>query len=306
MFNQVKIALQYLLPKQRLTQLAGWAAEKNAGALTHWVIRLFARHYGINMQEAQKSDLSAYASFNEFFTRPLKHSARPIDFAHNCLCLPADGMISQIGPLRDDLLLQAKGHYYSPDALLAGQTEWVRRFRHGAFATTYLSPRDSHRVHMPCDGTLREMIYVPGELFSVNPLTAENVPGLFARNERVICLFDTAAGPMAQILVGATIVGSIETVWAGTITPPRRGKLQRWTYPAAGDEQAVHLTKGQEMGRFKLGSTVINLFPEGSVAFECTLQQGVTTRMGERFARLLSAPSSAEGDTTLASPHSGA
>ncbi|MGL5553083.1 MAG: archaetidylserine decarboxylase, partial [Plesiomonas shigelloides] len=212
MFNQVKIALQYLLPKQRLTQLAGWAAEKNAGALTHWVIRLFARHYGINMQEAQKSDLSAYASFNEFFTRPLKHSARPIDFAHNCLCLPADGMISQIGPLRDDLLLQAKGHYYSLDALLAGQTEWVRRFRHGAFATTYLSPRDYHRVHMPCDGTLREMIYVPGELFSVNPLTAENVPGLFARNERVICLFDTAAGPMAQILVGATIVGSIETV----------------------------------------------------------------------------------------------
>lgn len=306
MFNQVKIALQYLLPKQRLTQLAGWAAEKNAGALTHWVIRLFARHYGINMQEAQKSDLSAYASFNEFFTRPLKHSARPIDFAHNSLCLPADGMISQIGPLRDDLLLQAKGHYYSLDALLAGQTEWVRRFRHGAFATTYLSPRDYHRVHMPCDGTLREMIYVPGELFSVNPLTAENVPGLFARNERVICLFDTDAGPMAQILVGATIVGSIETVWAGTITPPRSGELQRWTYPAAGDEQAIHLTKGQEMGRFKLGSTVINLFPEGSVAFECTLQQGVTTRMGERFARLLSAPCSAEGDTTLASPHSGA
>lgn len=284
MFNQVKIALQYLLPKQRLTQLAGWAAEKNAGALTHWVIRLFARHYGINMQEAQKSDLSAYASFNEFFTRPLKHSARPIDFAHNCLCLPADGMISQIGPLRDDLLLQAKGHYYSLDALLAGQTEWVRRFRHGAFATTYLSPRDYHRVHMPCDGTLREMIYVPGELFSVNPLTAENVPGLFARNERVICLFDTAAGPMAQILVGATIVGSIETVWSGTVTPPREGIIKRWTWPAGESEGSVALLKGQEMGRFKLGSTVINLFAPGQVKLVEQLQSLSVTKIGQPLA----------------------
>ncbi len=287
MLNRIKIALQYLLPKQLLTQCAGWAAEKQAGVITRTAISLFARHYNVNMQEAVNSDLASYPTFNAFFTRPLKQSARPINFEHNNLCLPADGMISQLGALRDDLLLQAKGHYYTLDALLGGETALAKQFRHGAFATTYLSPRDYHRVHMPCDGVLREMIYVPGELFSVNPLTAENIPSLFARNERVICVFDTEFGPMAQILVGATIVGSIETVWEGTITPPRKGELMRWNYPARGETGAVELSKGAEMGRFKLGSTVINIFPQDSIIFDNGLEHGTVTRMGESFAQLM-------------------
>ena len=199
------------------------------------------------------------------------------------MALPADGAISQLGPITEGKLLQAKGHDFTLEALLACNMPMVEKFHNGLFATTYLSPRDYHRVHMPCRGVLREMLYVPGDLFSVNPLTAENVANLFARNERVICLFDTEFGPMAQILVGATIVGSIETVWAGTITPPRQGVLQRWTYPASGD-QAIVLDKGAEMGRFKLGSTVINLFAENRVTLSPALQSKTPTRMGALFA----------------------
>lgn len=202
----------------------------------------------------------------------------------NLLAQPADGAISQLGAIREGQILQAKGHNYSLEALLAGNYLLAAEFQNGQFVTTYLAPRDYHRVHMPCDGVLREMIYVPGDLFSVNPLTAANVPNLFARNERVICIFDTAFGPMAQILVGATIVGSIETVWAGTITPPREGVIRRWTYPQAGCEGAITLEKGQEMGRFKLGSTVINLFAEGKVYFAPQLNSGAVTRMGEVLA----------------------
>lgn len=195
------------------------------------------------MQEAQNPDLASYATFNDFFVRLLRDGARPIVADANWLALPADGAISQLGPIRDDQIFQAKGHYYSLEALLAGNYLLAEPFRNGLFATTYLAPRDYHRVHMPCAGVLREMIYVPGDLFSVNPLTAANVPNLFARNERVICVFDTDIGPMVQILVGATIVGSIETVWAGTVTPPREGIIKRWTYPAAGEEGAIALEK---------------------------------------------------------------
>ncbi|PWC15459.1 phosphatidylserine decarboxylase [Brenneria roseae subsp. roseae] len=287
MLDNIKIKLQYWLPKIWLTRLAGWGADKQAGKLTRLVIDLFVRRYKVNMQEAQQPDTAAYRTFNEFFVRPLKPEVRPIDLHAHRLVQPADGVLSQLGPITDGKLIQAKNHLYSLEALLAGNYVMAELFRDGLFATTYLSPRDYHRVHMPCDGVLREMIYVPGDLFSVNLLTADHVPNLFARNERVICLFDTEFGPLAQILVGATIVGSIETVWAGTVTPPREGIIQRWTYPQAG-EDAVILEKGQEMGRFKLGSTVINLFSPGRVQFAAHLNSLSVTRMGEPFAEMLS------------------
>lgn len=283
MLDRIKVQLQYLLPKQGLTQLAGWGARKQAGWLTRLVVKGFAKYYRVDMQEAQQPDPESYATFNDFFVRPLKEGARPIVEGERQLALPADGAVSQLGAITEGKLLQAKGHDYTLEALLACNMPMVEKFRDGQFATIYLSPRDYHRVHMPCNGVLREMLYVPGDLFSVNPLTAENVPNLFARNERVICLFDTDFGPMVQILVGATIVGSIETVWAGTITPPRQGVLQRWTYPTEG-EGSVILKKGDEMGRFKLGSTVINLFAENSITFSPALQCKTPTRMGELFA----------------------
>ncbi|MEX2943962.1 archaetidylserine decarboxylase [Serratia fonticola] len=290
MLDSIKIKLQYWLPKLALTRLAGWGADKKAGWLTKLVVKAFARYYRVQMQEAQNPDLASYATFNEFFVRPLRDGARPIVEEPHVLVLPADGAISQLGAIRDDQIFQAKGHNYTLEALLAGNYLLAEPFRNGLFATTYLAPSDYHRVHMPCDGVLREMIYVPGDLFSVNPLTAANVPNLFARNERVICVFDTAFGPMVQILVGATIVGSIETVWAGTVTPPREGIIRRWTYPAEGMEGAIQLVKGEEMGRFKLGSTVINLFTPGSVQFAPHLNNGTVTRMGQAFAEAAAAP----------------
>ncbi|MEE3652690.1 MULTISPECIES: archaetidylserine decarboxylase [unclassified Brenneria] len=288
MLDSIKIKLQYWLPKIWLTRLAGWGADKQAGKLTKLVIDLFVRYYKVNMLEAQQADTAAYRSFNAFFVRPLRPEVRPIDPHAHRLVQPADGVLSQLGAITDGKLIQAKNHHYSLEALLAGNYVMAELFRGGLFATTYLSPRDYHRVHMPCDGVLREMIYVPGDLFSVNLLTAENVPNLFARNERVICLFDTEFGPLAQILVGATIVGSIETVWAGTVTPPREGIVKRWTYPSAGTEGAIALTKGEEMGRFKLGSTVINLFSSQRLQFSAHLGSLSVTRVGEPFAEIAS------------------
>ncbi|MBG6242552.1 MAG: phosphatidylserine decarboxylase [Candidatus Symbiopectobacterium sp. Dall1.0] len=284
MLDKLKIALQHWLPKIALTRLAGWGADKQAGRLTKGVIDLFVRYYKVNMQEAQHPDTAAYRTFNDFFVRPLRPDVRPIDPHAHRVVQPADGVLSQMGPIVDGKLIQAKGHDYSLEALLAGNYVMADRFRDGLFATTYLSPRDYHRVHMPCDGVLREMIYVPGDLFSVNLFTADNVPNLFARNERVICLFDTDFGPMVQILVGATIVGSIETVWSGTVTPPREGIIKRWTYPAADEQAAIALQKGEEMGRFKLGSTVINLFVPNTLQFAAHLNPLSVTRVGEPFA----------------------
>jgi phosphatidylserine decarboxylase len=286
--DSLKIKLQYLLPKQGLTRLAGWGADKQNGWLVQLVIKAFARYYNVDMKEAQDPAFSAYRSFNEFFVRPLREGVRPVVAEESLLAQPADGAISQLGAIHHGQILQAKGHNYTLEALLAGNYMLAAEFQNGHFITTYLAPRDYHRVHMPCTGVLREMIYVPGDLFSVNPLTAANVPNLFARNERVICIFDTAFGPMAQILVGATIVGSIETVWAGTVTPPREGVIRRWTYPQAGDEGAVILEKGQEMGRFKLGSTVINLFAEGRVHLAPQLNSGSVTRVGQVLAEVAS------------------
>ncbi|EMS04096.1 archaetidylserine decarboxylase [Escherichia coli] len=284
MLNSFKLSLQYILPKLWLTRLAGWGASKRAGWLTKLVIDLFVKYYKVDMKEAQKPDTASYRTFNEFFVRPLRDEVRPIDTDPNVLVMPADGVISQLGKIEEDKILQAKGHNYSLEALLAGNYLMADLFRNGTFVTTYLSPRDYHRVHMPCNGILREMIYVPGDLFSVNHLTAQNVPNLFARNERVICLFDTEFGPMAQILVGATIVGSIETVWAGTITPPREGIIKRWTWPAGENDGSVALLKGQEMGRFKLGSTVINLFAPGKVNLVEQLESLSVTKIGQPLA----------------------
>lgn len=290
MLDSIKIKLQYWLPKLALTRLAGWGAGKKAGWLTQLVVKTFARYYRVEMQEAQNPDLASYSTFNDFFMRPLRDGARPVVADPHVLALPADGAISQLGAIRDDQIFQAKDQHYTLEALLAGNYLLAKPFRNGLFATTYLAPRDYHRVHMPCDGALREMIYVPGDLFSVNPLTAASLPNLFARNERVICVFDTTLGPMVQILVGAAIVGSIETIWAGTVTPPREGIIKRWAYPAEGMEGAIHLVKGEEMGHFKLGSTVINLFTPGSVQFVPQLNNGTMARMGQAFAKIVATP----------------
>ena len=282
-WQRVKVAFQYIMPQLYLTQLAGWFAQQKWGAVTHFVIKVFAKKYNVDMSEAKKENFSDYESFNQFFIRELKDDARKINENPTALCLPADGRVSQIGHIDDERLLQAKGHFFSLSDLLAGDEELVNTFKNGEFATIYLSPRDYHRVHMPCDATLRKMIYVPGDLFSVNPFLAEHVPNLFARNERVICVFDTAFGPMVQILVGATITASMSTVWAGVINPPRTGEVKVWTYQG---DNAIKLTKGQEMGAFQLGSTVINLFPANSVTLAEHLEVDVPVRMGEILATM--------------------
>ncbi|SES72292.1 archaetidylserine decarboxylase [Thorsellia anophelis] len=286
MLDSIRVLFQHLLPKQLLTVLLGFVAEKQLGWFTQGLIKIFIKAYHVDMQEAKESEPKAYKTFNEFFTRPLKEGVRPIDENLSSLVFPADGKLSQFGDVEGEALVQAKGHTYTLTALLAGNTPLIDAFAGGLFATIYLSPRDYHRLHMPCDGVLREMIYVPGDLFSVNLHTAAHIPNLFARNERLICIFDTEFGLMAQILVGATIVGSIETVWAGCVTPPREGIIQRWTYPKEGevDESLViKLKKGQEMGRFKLGSTVINLFVKDSLTFDATVTLGQSTKLGELF-----------------------
>ena len=282
-WQRAKVAFQYIMPQLYLTQLAGWFAQQKWGAVTHFVIKAFAKKYNVDMSEAKKENFSDYESFNQFFIRELKDDARKINENPTSLCLPADGRVSQIGHIDDERLLQAKGHFFSLSDLLAGDEELVHTFKNGEFATIYLSPRDYHRVHMPCDATLRKMIYVPGDLFSVNPFLAEHVPNLFARNERVICVFDTVFGPMVQILVGATITASMSTVWAGVINPPRTGEVKVWTYQG---DSAIKLTKGQEMGAFQLGSTVINLFPANSVTLAEHLEVDVPVRMGEILATM--------------------
>ena len=280
-WQRLKVAFQYVMPQIYMTQAAGWLAKQKWGAVTHFVIKAFAKKYNIDMSIAEKEKFSDYASFNEFFIRPLKENARPINQNPTALCCPADGRVSECGHIEDDCLLQAKGHFFSLNDLLAEDKDLTETFKNGEFVTTYLSPRDYHRVHMPCDGTLRKMIYVPGDLFSVNPFLAKHVPNLFARNERLICVFDTEFGTMVQILVGATITASIGTVWAGVINPPRHNEVKEWTYEG---ESAVKLSKGQEMGWFQLGSTVINLFQAGQVKIADHLSVDEPVRMGEILA----------------------
>ena len=278
MSDRLAVLAQYLLPKQALTTLAGRLADTEAGSLTTSVIRWFVQRYGVDLSEAVDSNPVSYRSFNEFFTRPLRAGARPLADA-DFIC-PVDGAISQFGGIEQDQIFQAKGHQYSTTALVGGDGELASRFANGAFATLYLSPRDYHRIHMPVDGRLRRMIHVPGELFSVNPATARGVPGLFARNERVVCVFDGEFGSFVLTLVGATIVGSMATVWHGTVNPPRGGQIREWLY----DDRQVLLKKGEEMGRFLLGSTVVMLFPRDTLRFNPTWTATRAIRMGEAMA----------------------
>ncbi|WP_421953668.1 archaetidylserine decarboxylase [Polaromonas sp.] len=282
MSDRLAVLPQYLFPKQALTAFAGWVASRERGWVTTEIIRRFVAKYQVNMDEALDSDIASYRSFNDFFTRALKPGARPLAAAD--LVCPVDGAISQFGAIERDQIFQAKGHSYSTTAVVGGDAALAAQFQDGSFATLYLSPRDYHRIHMPCDGRLTRMIYVPGDLFSVNPVTARGVPGLFARNERVVCVFESARGPFVLILVGATIVGSMATVWHGVVNPPRGKDVREWHYP---DEptSAIRLRQGEEMGRFLLGSTVVMLFPRGPLGFNTDWAPGGAVRLGEAMAQ---------------------
>jgi phosphatidylserine decarboxylase len=274
--DRLKVLLQHALPKQALTRIAGRVASAERGAVTQRLIRRFADRYGVDMSEAENSDLAGYASFNDFFTRPLKAGARPLADA-DFVC-PVDGAISQFGIIDDRYMFQAKGHRFSTTDLVGGDESLAEPFRHGRFANLYLSPRDYHRIHMPCAGRLTRMIHVPGALFSVNPVTARGVPNLFARNERVVCLFESNEhGPFVLVLVGATIVGSMATVWHGVVNAKRSGRIAEWRY----DDQDIVLEQGEEMGRFLLGSTVVMLFPNGAIEFNRDWAPERPVRLGE-------------------------
>ena len=278
--DRLSLLAQYLAPKQALTSFAGWVAGKERGAVTTGIIRRFVARYGVDMNEALEPDIAKYASFNDFFTRALKPGVRPI--ADAALACPVDGAISQFGAIQGEQIFQAKGHLYSTTALVGGDAQLAAQFADGSFATLYLSPRDYHRIHMPCDGRLARMIHVPGDLFSVNPATARGVPGLFARNERVVCVFESAHGrTFVLVLVGATIVGSMATVWHGVVNPPRVKKIREWNYAG----QRIELKKGQEMGRFLLGSTVVMLFPAPRLQFNPNWMPGGAVRLGEAMAQ---------------------
>jgi phosphatidylserine decarboxylase len=237
------------------------------------------------MNEAHQPDPLLSEHFNEFFTRAINPERRPLAAGEHTLCCPVDGSVSQAGTIDDDAIFQAKGRHFSLQQLLGGEHERALAFRDGSFATLYLSPRDYHRIHMPLSGRLREMVHIPGKLFSVSPLTTRMVPNLFARNERVVTIFDTAVGPMALVLVGAINVASIETVWAGEITPPLATRIRQWDYPADGPD-AVVLAKGAEMGRFNMGSTVIVLFGKDAVRWDEAIQPAAAIRFGQKLAEV--------------------
>lgn len=284
MYDKLFVTGQYLAPQLAISRLAGRLADnKSVPALKNRVVNWFIGRYGVDMSEALESDPAAYPSFNAFFTRALKPGLRPVDSDESVMVSPVDGAISQLGHISNDRVFQAKGQSFSLNELLGGNQQRAQTFEDGEFATIYLSPKDYHRIHMPLAGTLREMIYIPGKLFSVNPTTAENVPNLFARNERVACIFDTEAGPMAFVLVGAMIVGSVETTWAGVVAPgTRQVNLTRYD----GLKTPIRFEKGEEMGRFRLGSTVIMVMPKGAVSWNSDQAAGGRLRMGEAFGEI--------------------
>ena len=279
MSDFIAVLPQYLLPKRALTVFGGWVASRRWGTATTRLIAWFVKRYDVNMNEAANPDLASYTSFNDFFTRALRPGVRPL--ANAAFVCPVDGAISQFGTIQADQIFQAKGHAYSTTALVGGDAALASEFQDGSFATLYLSPRDYHRIHMPCAGRLRSMVYVPGDLFSVNPKTARGVPGLFARNERVVCVFDTDFGPLVMALVGATVVGSMATVWHGVVNPPRLSQVTEWHY----DESNITLLRGEELGRFLLGSTVVMLFPKGALDWSAKWQATLPVRMGEAMAQ---------------------
>ncbi|MTI99416.1 MAG: phosphatidylserine decarboxylase [Marinobacter adhaerens] len=283
MFDKLFVLSQYITPQLGVSNLAGRLADSDSSpALKNRVIKWFIGRYGVDMSEAAETDPEAYPTFNAFFTRALKPGIRPLADGEKTLVSPVDGAISQLGQVTGDRVFQAKGQSFSLSELLGGEEATTEPFTSGEFSTIYLSPKDYHRIHMPMAGTLRQMIHVPGKLFSVNPVTAENVPNLFARNERVVCIFDTDSGPMAMVLVGAMIVGSVETRWAGVVVPGSR-QVTSTRYEG---EQAISFEKGEEMGRFRLGSTVIMVMPKGAVTWNSDQVAGKTVRMGEAFGAL--------------------
>ena len=280
---------QYLLPQRLLTRCGNRLTRLRAPWFKDLLIRRFIAHFRVDLSEAASADLDSYPDFNQFFTRALRPGARPLAEGERVLCCPVDGTVSQIGGLTADRLLQAKGQSYSLSRLLGGDASRALPFHDGGFITLYLSPRDYHRIHIPLPGRLEEMIHIPGRLFSVSPLTTRVVPDLFARNERLVNLFATPVGPMAMILVGAIMVASIETVWAGVITPPLGITLRQWSYPATGPD-AVFLDKGAEMGRFNMGSTVILLFARDAVRWDPAIQPDAGVRMGQRLGEIYPGP----------------
>lgn len=279
MLDKLFIISQYLAPQLAISRIAGKLADnEHQPVMKDRVIKWFIDRYGVNMSEAIEPDPAAYASFNAFFTRELKPGLRPIAAGESVIVSPVDGVVSQLGQINDDRVFQAKGQHFSLAELLGGDSERAKDFIDGQFATIYLAPKDYHRIHMPLAGTLREMVYVPGKLFSVNPVTAQNVPNLFARNERVAAIFDTEFGPMALVLVGAMIVGSVETTWAGVVAP---GGIKSVRYDGA--KAPITFKKGEEMGRFRLGSTVVMVLPEGVAQWDAALDAAAGVRMGQSF-----------------------
>jgi phosphatidylserine decarboxylase len=280
--HRLFVALQYLLPQHELSALMYRVTRSRWRPFKDLLIRAFIRVFRVDMSQAQESDYRAYPTFNAFFTRALRPEARPLAAEPAAVLSPADGTLSQAGYITDGRLFQAKGHEYSLEELLGSTDEWSAWFRGGSFYTIYLSPRDYHRVHMPLGGALKTTVHLPGRLFSVNAVTTRLVPRLFARNERVICMFDSDVGPMAVILVGAIFVGSIETVWAGQVTPARGRQSDQYLDGAGG----IRLRRGDEMGRFNMGSTVILLFPPGAVERDPELAIGGPMRMGRLIGRV--------------------
>jgi len=280
--DRVQSIVQHLLPHRLLTALMYHSTHLGFRPWKNWQIRWFIERYGVDTSEAPSADPDAYPHFNAFFTRTLRAGSRPLDGDPETIVCPADGTISAIGDIHAGKLLQAKGQHYSLHTLLGADDGRAAPFDGGRFATLYLAPRDYHRVHMPVAGRLREMTYIPGRLFSVNFATARAVPRLFAQNERLVCIFDTRMGPMALILVGAMLVAGMETVWSGQVTPPHGQKMRTWRYDG---ESALELARGEEMGRFNAGSTVILLFPDLSMDWLDGFESGTAVRMGQRLAR---------------------
>lgn len=290
MLDRLFVLVQYVLPQILISRLAGFLADSRPpSAIKTGIIRWFIGRYGVNMSEAAHESPTHYASFNDFFTRELKPGVRPFASGENTIACPVDGAISQLGDIDQQRVFQAKGQSFNLTELLGGDQDRARPFIGGQFATIYLAPKDYHRIHMPLAGRLKEMVYVPGRLFSVNPVTAAAVPRLFARNERVVATFDTEAGPMAMVMVGAMVVGSVETRWAGVVAPTsgrREVTVTKYDHLSPG----IRYERGEEMGRFRLGSTVILVFPKGATQWQKELQTQSVVRLGERFGQFTNVP----------------
>lgn len=280
MVDKLKVNIQYFLPKKLLSRAVGKLAAAELGKGTTWIVENFIKYYNVDMKDVEVKDVNEFKTFNAFFTRALKKGARPIAAEAEALVSPVDGTVSELGEIYKDAVLQAKGHYYSLEALLGGDPKDAKDFESGEFATIYLSPKDYHRVHMPFAGKLEKMVFIPGDLFSVNPLTAKNVDNLFARNERVVCFFkNDKIGRFAVVMVGATIVASIETVFAGVIAPSVGKEKTIYDY----SKDNITFKKGDELGRFLLGSTVVCVFPKGKVGFDKKLKTGTPLKMGTKI-----------------------